>query len=336
MAEAKKCRIVFMGTPEFAAASLQRLAAWPRGQIVAVYTQPDRPAGRGHKLCASPVKQLAQRLGLPVFQPATLRDAAAQAQLAALAPDVLAVAAYGLILPDAVLAMPTMDALNVHASLLPGLRGAAPIQRAIMEGWRPDARAGISIMRVVSKLDAGPVFAMDGLPIGEHTAGSLHDALALMGANLLVDVLDALLEGRATAQPQSDALATYAPKISREDGFIDWSLDAVRAHALVRGVTPWPGARTVIECRCANTGGVVLPLILSPGSIGGPVEGATPGTVRHDAQGLSIACADRWYVLDRVRPQGKKDMSARDLLNGLLQGAPLGACGLARQPRAGE
>ena len=230
MAEAKKCRIVFMGTPEFAAASLQRLADWPRGEIAAVYTQPDRPAGRGHKLCASAVKQLAHKLGLPVLQPATLRDAAAQAQLAAFKPDVLAVAAYGLILPDAVLAMPAVDALNVHASRLPGLRGAAPIQRAIMDGWQPDARAGVSIMRVVSKLDAGPVFAMDDMPIGEHTAGSLHEALAEMGANLLVDVLDAILEGRAAPQPQDDALATYAPKISKEDGFVDWSCEALRVH----------------------------------------------------------------------------------------------------------
>ena len=335
MAEAKKCRIVFMGTPEFAAASLQRLADWPRGEIVAVYTQPDRPAGRGHKLCASAVKQLALKLGLPVLQPATLRDAAAQAQLAALKPDVLAVAAYGLILPDAVLAMPAIDALNVHASLLPGLRGAAPIQRAIMDGWRPDARAGVSIMRVVSKLDAGPVFAMGDMPIGEHTAGSLHEALAGMGANLLVDVLDAIMEGRAVAQPQNDALATYAPKISKEDGFIDWSCAAVRVHALVRGVTPWPGARTVIECKSEREV-VVLPLILSPGSVGDPVVGVAPGSLRNDSQGLSIACADRWYVLERVRPQGKKDMSARDLLNGLLRGAPSGLCGMARLPVTGE
>jgi len=325
-----------MGTPEFAAASLQRLADWPRGGIVAVYTQPDRPAGRGHKLCASAVKQLALKLGLPVLQPATLRDAAAQAQLAALKPDVLAVAAYGLILPDAVLAMPAIDALNVHASLLPGLRGAAPIQRAIMDGWQAEARAGVSIMRVVSKLDAGPVFAMDDTPIGEHTAGSLHEALADMGANLLVDVLDAILEGRAVAQPQNDALATYAPKISKEDGFIDWSRDAVRVHALVRGVTPWPGARTVIECRGEQDVAVVVPLILSPGSVGEPAQGVAPGSLRNDAQGLSIACADRWYVLDRVRPQGKKDMSARDLLNGLLRGVPSGLCGLARPPVAGE
>ena len=326
-----------MGTPEFAAASLKRLAAWPRGEIVAVYTQPDRPAGRGHKLAESPVKKLALQLGLPVLQPVSIKGAEAQAELAALKPDFLAVAAYGLILPDAVLAMPTVDSLNVHASLLPGLRGAAPIQRAVVEGWQPGARAGISIMRIVSKLDAGPVFATDDLAIGEHTAGTLHDALAGIGAELLVRVFDDILDGKAKAVDQDDALATYAPKISKEDGFIDWSLPAAQVHACVRGVTPWPGARTVFET--AGTDGVQRPplsLILSPGSVGSPTDGAAPGSVHFGPEGLSVACADCWYVLSTVRPQGKKDMSARDLLNGILRGLPKGVCGVARAPVAGE
>lgn len=337
MAQTQKCRIVFMGTPEFAAASLKRLAAWPRGEIVAVYTQPDRPAGRGHKLAESPVKKLALELGLPVLQPASLKGAEAQAELAALKPDFLAVAAYGLILPDAVLAMPRLDSINVHASLLPGLRGAAPIQRAVIDGWQPEARAGISIMRIVSKLDAGPVFATDGLAIGEHTAGTLHDALADIGAELLVRVFDDILDGKGTAVEQDDALATYAPKISKEDGFIDWSLPAAQVHARVRGVTPWPGARTVFET--TGTDAVQRPplsLILAPGRIGDPTAGETAGSVHVGPDGLSIACADRWYVLSTVRPQGKKDMSARDLLNGILRGLPNGVCGLARVPVAGE
>ena len=326
-----------MGTPEFAAASLKRLAAWPRGEIVAVYTQPDRPAGRGHKLAESPVKKLALQLGLPVLQPASLKGAEAQAELAALKPDFLAVAAYGLILPDAVLAMPTLDSINVHASLLPGLRGAAPIQRAVVEGWQPGARAGISIMRIVSKLDAGPVFATDDLAIGEHTAGTLHDALAGIGAELLVRVFDDIQDGKAKAVDQDDALATYAPKISKEDGFIDWSLPAAQVHACVRGVTPWPGARTVFET--AGTDGLKrspLSLILSPGRVGTPTGGAVPGSVHSGPEGLSVACADCWYVLSTVRPQGKKDMSARDLLNGILRGLPKGVCGVARAPVAGE
>ena len=326
-----------MGTPEFAAASLKRLAAWPSGEIVAVYTQPDRPAGRGHKLAESPVKKLALELGLPVLQPASLKGAEAQAELAAFKPDMLAVAAYGLILPDAVLAMPRLDSINVHASLLPGLRGAAPIQRAVIDGWQPDARAGISIMRIVSKLDAGPVFATDDLAIGEHTAGTLHDALADIGAELLVQVFDDILVGKATAVDQDDALATYAPKISKEDGYIDWSLPAAQVHARVRGVTPWPGARTVFETIGADgEHKPPLSLILAPGRVGEPTDGATPGTIHAGAEGLSVACADNWYVLSTVRPQGKKDMSARDLLNGILRGLPKGQCGAARMPETGE
>lgn len=325
-----------MGTPEFAAASLQRLAAWPRGEIVAVYTQPDRPAGRGHKLAESPVKKLALQLGLPVMQPASLKNAEAQAELAAFKPDLLAVAAYGLILPDAVLAMPALDAVNVHASLLPGLRGAAPIQRAVIDGWQPGARAGISIMRIASKLDAGPVFATDGTVIGEHTAGSLHDALAGIGAELLVKVVDDILDGKAWAVEQDDALATYAPKISKEDGFIDWTLPAAEVHARVRGVTPWPGARTVLETACDGKQRPPLLLILAPGRIGEPTGSAVPGSLRVDADGLSVACADKWYEFTAVRPQGKKDMSARDLLNGILRGLPRGIAGLARAPVPGE
>ena len=337
MAQTQKCRIVFMGTPEFAAASLKRLAAWPRGEIVAVYTQPDRPAGRGHKLSGSPVKKLALQLGLPVLQPASLKGAEAQAELAAFKPDLLAVAAYGLILPDAVLAMPRLDSINVHASLLPGLRGAAPIQRAVIDGWQPGARAGISIMRILSKLDAGPVFATDDIAIDEHTAGTLHDALAGLGAELLVRVFDDIIDGKAKAVDQDDALATYAPKISKEDGFIDWSLPAAQVHARVRGVTPWPGARTVLETTAAD--GVQRPplsLIFAPGRVGEATDGAAPGSVHTGPDGLSIACADRWYILSTARPQGKKDMSARDLLNGILRGLPKGICGVARAPAAGD
>ena len=337
MAQTQKCRIVFMGTPEFAAASLKRLAAWPRGEIVAVYTQPDRPAGRGHKLTESAVKKLALQLGLPVLQPASLKGAEAQAELAAFKPDLLAVAAYGLILPDAVLAMPRIDSINVHASLLPGLRGAAPIQRAVIDGWQPDARAGISIMRIVSKLDAGAVFATDDLAIGEHTAGTLHDALAGLGAELLVRVFDDILDGKAKAVEQDDALATYAPKIFKEDGFIDWSLPAAQVHARVRGVTPWPGARTVLYTSVADD--ILRPplsLILAPGRVGEATDGAEPGSVHVGPDGLSIACADFWYVLSTVKPQGKKAMSARDLLNGILRGLPKGLCGVAGPPAAGE
>ena len=322
-----------MGTPGFAAASLQRLAAWPRAHVVAVYTQPDRPAGRGQKLAMSDVKKLALKMGIPVYQPASLKGAEAQAELAALKPDVLAVAAYGLILPDAVLVMPRLAPVNVHASVLPGLRGAAPIQRAVMEGWQPGARAGISIMRIGSRLDAGPVYAMADTLIGEHTSGSLHDALATLGADLLVTVLDDLMEGRAVAVEQDESLATHAAKLGKRDGFVDWTQTAAQVHAQIRGVTPKPGARTVLHLAAAGDfAAQTLPLIVSPGTVGEATAGEEPGTLRHDSRGLGVACADRWYMLGMVRPEGRKDMSVRDLLHGGLKNLPEGLCGYARHP----
>ncbi len=320
-----------MGTPDFAAVILKALAQWPRGEIVAVYTQPDRPAGRGHKLTPSPVKRLALESGLPVLQPPSLKNADARAELAALRPDVLVVAAYGLILPDAVLAVPRLAPINVHASLLPRYRGAAPIQRAIMENWGPDAQSGVAIMRVASRLDAGPVYAEASLPIGEHTAGSLHDALAHLGAGLLVRVLDDLLDGRAVAHEQDESRADYAAKISKEDGYIDWERPAAEVHARIRGVTPWPGAHAVFVL---PGGTEELPLLLAPGEVGECADGAKPGDVLHDAHGLSVACADFWYRLSLVRPQGRKDMPVRDFINGRLRGLPGGICG--RALRLGE
>lgn len=318
-----------MGTPDFAAVILKELAQWPRGEVVAVYTRPDKPAGRGHKLTPSPVKRVAQELDLPVLQPGSLKNVAIQAELAALQPDVLVVAAYGLILPDAVLAAPRLAPLNVHASLLPRYRGAAPIQRAIMENWGPDAQSGISIMRVASRLDAGPVYADAALPIAEHTAGSLHDALARLGADLLIRVLDDLLDGRAEAREQDESCADYAAKIGKEDGFIDWNRPAAQVHAHIRGVTPWPGARVIF----AFAGEAEpLPLLLAPGRVGEPADDARPGELRHDADGLSVACADCWYRLLQVRPQGRKDMPVRDFINGRLRDLPEGICGRALPP----
>ena len=257
-----------MGTPDFAAVILKELAQWPRGEVVAVYTRPDKPAGRGHKLTPSPVKRVAQELDLPVLQPGSLKNVATQAELAALQPDVLVVAAYGLILPDAVLVAPRLAPLNVHASLLPRYRGAAPIQRAIMEN-------------------------------------------------------------RAEAREQDESCAGYAAKIGKEDGFIDWNRPAAQVHAHIRGVTPWPGARVIF----AFAGEAEpLPLLLAPGRVGEPADGARPGELRHDADGLSVACADCWYRLLQVRPQGRKDMPVRDFINGRLRDLPEGICGRALPP----
>lgn len=315
-----------MGTPDFAAVILRRLAQWPQGTVVAVYTQPDRPAGRGHKLRPSPVKTLALELGLPVLQPASLKSPEAQAELVAFRPDVLAVAAYGLILPDAVLDAPRLAPLNVHASLLPRYRGAAPIQRAIMENWEEGARTGVSIMRVISRLDAGPVYAMADLPIAGHTAGSLHDALARLGGDLLLKVLDDMLAGRAVEQDQDEHLASYAAKIGKEDGLICWDRPARAVHAQICGMTPRPGAYA--EFRLAGSQ-EALPLILLPGQTGNAVGGVPPGTLLHEPEGLSVACADYWYILSMVRPQGRKNMTARDFANGYLRNSPQGICGRA-------
>ena len=279
------------------------------------------------------MKKLALELGIPVCQPASLKGAEAQAELAAFRPDVLAVAAYGLILPDAVLDMPRLAPVNVHASILPGLRGAAPIQRAVMEGWQPGARAGISIMRIGSRLDAGPVYAMGDTPIGEHTSGSLHDALAELGAEMLVTVLDDLMEGRAVAVEQDESLATHAAKLGKRDGYINWTRSAAEAHAQIRGVTPRPGARTVLHLDAGTDFEArSMPLIVSPGTIGETAAGTAPGSVRHDGQDISIACGDCWYTLGMVRPEGRKDMPVRDLLNGSLKNLPQGVCGEARSP----
>ena len=290
-----------MGTPDLAAAVLRRLVRWPGGDVVAVYTQPDRPAGRGHKLTPSPVKKLALELGLPVHQPLNFRQEGAVDELAALKPDLLVVAAYGLILPQAVLDIPTVDTLNVHTSLLPRYRGAAPIQRAVMENWQPGDVTGVSIMRIVPALDAGPVYAQCEVPIGEHTAGSLHDALAEAGGELLVTVLDKLRDGSAQPREQDESRVTYAAKLTKEDGYIDWDRPAAEVHARRAAPGPFrragraaapaaparPRGRTLRRCAARQFAhgqegavrGLCRPLVP-------PAGGAPPGPQGHGGRGL--------------------------------------------------
>lgn len=322
-----------MGTPELAAVVLRQLAAWPGGEVLAVYTQPDRPAGRGQKLRPSPVKEAALELGLPVRQPENFRDAESVAELAELAPDVLAVAAYGLILPQAVLDIPRLAPLNVHTSLLPRYRGAAPIQRAIMENWQPGAESGVSIMRMEKGLDTGPVYEQQRIALAEQTAGSLHDALAALGAEALLEVISELCAGTAKAETQDEAQASYAAKVFKEDGYVDWSWPLAAVHAQIRGVTPFPGARTLLHAE-----GLTEPLLLQiwPGQPEAFAAGEQPpcGSLRRDKAGLSISCADGWYRLGRVRPPAKKEMDALALCNGLLQKMPLGISGTASRPEA--
>ena len=230
-------RLIFAGTPEFAALHLKALIE-SKHQLLAVYTQPDRPAGRGKKLQSSPVKQLAERCDLPVYQPPTLRDRDAQRQLAALGADVLIVVAYGLILPQPVLDTPRFGCLNVHASLLPRWRGAAPIQRAIEAG---DRETGVTIMQMDAGLDTGDMLASAHCPIGSRaTAATLHDTLAELGAPLLLRVLADLPSYQRGALPQEEALATYAGKIHKSEGALDWPPDCVQLGRRIRAFNPFP------------------------------------------------------------------------------------------------
>jgi methionyl-tRNA formyltransferase len=237
-------RVVFMGSPDFALPSLSRLIA-DGYTIVGVYTQPDREAGRGRVLTPPPVKEAALAHGLPVFQPASLRREGAVDDLRALHPDVIVVAAYGQILRRPVLEIPPHGVLNVHASLLPRWRGAAPIQAAILAG---DRETGVSIMRIDEGLDTGPVLARRATPISDFdNAGTLTDRLAELGADLLGETLPRWLRGEITAAPQDDALATYAPRVDKDAGRIDWTLPAADLWRHVRAYTPWPSAFTTLR-----------------------------------------------------------------------------------------
>jgi methionyl-tRNA formyltransferase len=286
-------KLVFAGTPEFARASLEALVASGRTPV-AVYTQPDRPAGRGKKLTSSAVKRCALQHGIPVYQPGSLRDDAAVEELRALQPDLLVVAAYGLILPQAVLDIPTHGCINVHASILPRWRGAAPIQAAILAG---DSKTGISLMRMTAGLDCGPVFHIADINIGdEETAGELHDRLATLGATALVECLDDIAAGRLEAVDQDDSLATYAPKIDKQDAEIDWRLPAAEIARRVRAYNPFPGAFTHDrETRLKIWRAM-------------PVDGSgKPGEVlRFDSDAIVVACGENALRLDELQLPGKR------------------------------
>jgi len=292
-------RIVFAGTPEFALAALEALVE--AGRVpVAVLTQPDRPAGRGKKLTASPVKRYAGQQGIPVLQPRTLRDEQAAAEFAALEPDVLIVAAYGLILPQAVLDIPTHGCLNVHASILPRWRGAAPIQAAILAG---DRTTGISLMAMTAGLDCGPVFHREELVIGpDETAGELHDRLAALGGSTLVFHLDAILAGELEAVPQDDAQATYAPKIETQDAGIDWSLPADELARRIRAYNPFPGA----FCFSGDT----RIKVWRAHAVG---QSGAPGTVLQcDRGAVVVACGTSALRLDELQLPGKRRVTAQE------------------------
>ncbi|MBI5450419.1 MAG: methionyl-tRNA formyltransferase [Gammaproteobacteria bacterium] len=296
-------KIVFAGTPEFAAASLQAVLDG-RHQVLAVYTQPDRPAGRGRQLLASPVKQLALRHGLPVCQPQGLRQPEVQQQLRSWDADLMIVVAYGLLLPPAVLQIPRLGCINVHASLLPRWRGAAPIQRAIMAG---DTETGITIMQMDQGLDTGPMLMSRRCPIhGDDTGGTLHDRLARLGAELLLEVLERVATTEVAATPQEQDRACYAAKLDKEEACIDWSRPAVELERMVRAFDPWPVAYTSLG---------QLRLRVWQAELCGGAKGA-PGTVIGVGRaGIEVACGHGSLRLQQLQLPGGKRITARDFLN---------------------
>ncbi len=313
----KRQKIIFMGTPGFAARILADLLAYEGGEVLAVYTQPDRPCGRGQKCQPSEVKKLALAEGLPVFQPVHFKQEEDRRVLADHKPDLLVVAAYGLILPQAVLDIAPLGAINVHASLLPKLRGAAPIQRALVNG---DHATGITIMQMEKGMDSGPILLQRAMGIGIHdTAETLHDDLAQMGGQLLVEALVRLRQGILHPKKQDDALATYAPKLQKSEGFVDWNRPAQEIHNQIRGLFPWPGTWFSWERRP----GKMVKLTLYPGTIGEPVEeGVQPGTfVGMRGDKLAIACQDREYLLPTLKAAGGKPLDAKSFFCGYLSSA---------------
>lgn len=349
-------RVAFAGTPDFALTAFKGVVG-SRHSIVGVLTQPDRPKGRGRQLAASPVKLAALELGIPVSQPVTLKTEADRADLASWQADVLVVVAYGLILPRAALELPRLGCVNIHASLLPRWRGAAPIQRAILAG---DAESGVCIMRMDVGLDTGPVFSKHRIPISpQDTGGSLHDRLAALGASAVVEVLDQLAENRAFSTPQREDGITYAAKIDKAEALIDWSQSAIEIERKVRAFNPFPIAETRLDGEQLRIYAAEVleapPLPASDGSRGAALAaagraadaradapqadsaitislsdgglGVAPGQIvelRSDAIVVACGSGGRLALKELQRP-GKKPVAARDLMNTLdLAGRRLG------------
>lgn len=305
MVSAPPLRVVFFGTPAFAVPALEALLR-SRHQVVGVVSQPDRPRGRGQKLEPTPVKAVALAAGLPVLQPERLKTPEFIDAFRAMAPDLAVVAAYGKIIAESVIAIPRLGMINVHASLLPKYRGAAPIQRAVLNG---DTETGITIMRIVKELDAGAMFAKVTIPIGlDATSAGVERELAAQGGDLLVDVVDRMAEGSATEQPQDDARATYAPKITREEGLVDWGRPAAAIHNQVRGLTPWPHAWTHLDgARLILTKTAVEPSA-DTGSIGEVLEAA--------GDAVRVRAGDGVVRILGLQAEGKRAMTAREFLAG--------------------
>jgi methionyl-tRNA formyltransferase len=308
-------RLIFAGTPEFAATALRSLIAAGH-ELALVLTQPDRPAGRGMKLLPGPVKSLALERGIALRQPATLKDPAEQAVLRALSADLMVVAAYGLILPPAVLDIPRLGCLNIHASLLPRWRGAAPIQRALLAG---DARTGITIMQMDAGLDTGDMLLAEAVPIApDDTAATLHDKLAELGARCIVRALEQLARGTLPRRPQGEAGASYAPKISKQEAALDWTRDAAELARAVRAFDPFPGACAAL---CGEAIKIWRATPLADAG-GGPGDVLSAGR-----EGIVVACGTGSLRLEVLQRPGGRRVTAAEFLAGhpLAPGARFGA-----------
>ena len=299
-------RIVFMGTPDFASASLKKLID-ERFDVVGVFTQPDKPKGRGMELCASPVKELALETGLPVFQPVKMRDGTALAQIKALEPDILVVVAYGRILPDDILAVPKYGAINVHGSLLPKYRGAAPIQWAVLNG---DKITGVTTMYLASEMDTGDIIYTSETEIGEYeTSGELFDRLKDMGAELLVKTLRDIDAGTAPRAPQDHSKASYVTMLDKSICPIDWNKTPREVLKHIYGLQPWPVATMELEGKTVR--------VFAAKYTDGKTEKVPGAVVSTDKGGLEIACADgETLLITELQAPGKKRMGAEDYLRG--------------------
>jgi len=296
-------KIIFAGTPDFAATNLEALLKTEH-QVIAVYTQPDRPAGRGRKLKPSPVKELALQHDIPVYQPASLKGEPEQAELAALGADLMVVVAYGLLLPKAVLDTPRLGCINVHASLLPRWRGAAPIHRSLLAG---DKETGVTIMQMDVGLDTGDMLYIKRCPINtDDTSGELHDRLAVLGAEALTECLNPLAAGEITAEPQDHDQANYAHKLEKQEGAIDWSQTGEQVYRQIRGLAPWP----VAFCQLGDQ--VMRIWQAAPGT---GLTAAPGSIIAADKKGIEIACGEGSVVLKKIQLPGGKAMDAAAALN---------------------
>lgn len=307
-------RVIFAGTPDFAASALSALIESDH-EIIAVYTQPDRPAGRGRKLRASPVKELALENDIPVFQPENLKETETQDVLRTFNADVMVVAAYGLILPQVVLDIPRLGCLNIHASLLPRWRGAAPIQRAIAAG---DKESGITIMQMNAGLDTGDILQLFACPItAEDSGGDLHDRLAKIGADAIVKILNDLDSNKLKPTEQDDSLATYAHKLDKKEALINWQQPATKIERLIRAFNPWPVAFTCINEKTLR---IWQAQALAENS---DLEAGT--IIACDKKGIDISCGEGTLRLLKLQPSGSKAMDVASFMNGHAKQLPVGS-----------